>query len=129
MSSTSVKLRLPPIIKVYEAIGALGDERVRKVDDSIYYVSSSDGSKVYKVCIKENVVCSTDNGTVFKHYIGYPIISSFMLSGVLPRDRYAEKCLSGIRWRELNEGLKSYRLVLKEVFRITKERGCDNVRI
>ena len=39
--------KMPPLIKVYEAMGAVGDGRVRIVDEANALVTSSDGSKTY----------------------------------------------------------------------------------
>ena len=109
-------LRLPPRIKVLEALGALADGRVRKVGDH-YLVTSSDGSRQYvvKVDLDRRLAYSSDNGTVYRGYIGYPIISVLMLNGVLSYDEELARGLRGIPWRELNEKYKNYSAVMSVI--------------
>ena len=40
---------MPPLAKVYEALGAIGDRRVRIEDGQRASVTSSDGAKIYTV--------------------------------------------------------------------------------
>lgn len=118
-------LRQPPRIKVLEAAGALGDGRVsiaaqaqpsteKRVIEAV--VASSDGSRAYDVRIARIGysafrVYSSDNGTLLRGYVGYPIIAVMMAVDLLPRDKYVEATLTGIPWRELNERFKKYSLV------------------
>jgi len=67
--------------------------------------------------------CSTDNGTVYRGYVGYPILSLLMLKGVLTYDERIGKALKGIPWKELNEKFKKYDLVLEEIKKIASEKG------
>ena len=120
-------LRIPPQIKVLEAAGALADGRVevdRKGSTIIARVKSSEGDKTYKVIVKRvldgYLVYSDDNGTKYRKYVGYPIISVLMLVGVLPRDKEIEEALKGIPWRKLNEGYKRYSLVEEVVTNMVK---------
>ncbi len=46
--------KMPPFIKVYEALGAIGDGRVRIVDSRRALVTSSDGVKTYEVEVSED---------------------------------------------------------------------------
>ncbi len=112
-------LRMPPRIKVYEALGALADRRVTpRLEDSVVRarVVSSDGSRQYRVVVLRKhdflyYVYSNDNGTVYRRYVGYPIISVMMASGYLPYDESLAEALKGVPWRRLNEEFKKYRLV------------------
>ena len=118
-------LRQPPRIKVLEAAGALGDRRVSLAARALPLmenrvieatVASSDGSRAYDVRIARSGystfrVYSSDNGTLLRGYVGYPIIAVMMAVDLLPRDEYVEETLSGIPWRELNERFKKYSLV------------------
>jgi hypothetical protein len=120
-------LSMPPRIKVLEALGAIGDNRIDFKDDRLAIVVSSDGSRRYTVFVdsEKRTVFSTDNGTVYKGYVGYPIISVLMLKGLLPFNKeYAEK-LRGINWRSLNEKYKKYFIVEKIVKNIFKKKGGD----
>ncbi len=119
------RLSLPPRIKVLEALSALGDGRVFLKDDNKAIVVSSDGTRNYEVFvdIDRKLVSSTDNGTVYRGYIGYPIISVLMLKGVLPFNKELAVKLKGINWRHLNEKYKRYFIVEKIVKNIFRRRG------
>ncbi len=114
-----ILLRVSPRIKVYEALGALGDNRVslhKKGRVINGHVVSSDGSRVYRVLVeqKSDVVFyaySNDNGTIYRRYIGYPILSVLMYYNILPFDWSLAKILKGIKWKELNEKFKNYKAV------------------
>lgn len=117
-----MRLELPPRIKILEALGAIADGRVRKVDEH-YEVISSEGDRSYTVKINNYEVFSDDNGTKFRNYIGYPIIAVLMIEGKLQFDKNISNALKGISWRKLNETYKSYHVVEKIVKNICKEKG------
>lgn len=128
-------LKLPPKIKVLEASGSLADGRVKIISKSDYevraIVESSLGDRTYKVIIRFGQsrvlqVYSDDNGTRFRGYIGYPILSVLMLIGLLPRNSYVEESMKGIPWRILNEKFKSYERVLEEVIKIASSQKSMN---
>jgi hypothetical protein len=128
------RLSTPPRVKVLEALGALADGRVVGEGGGRFRVTSSDGSRSYSVYVESRgsgrfVACSTDNGTVFRGYVGYPIISALMVLGYLPRDAVVERALSGIPWRRLNESLKRYYLVEREVLKVVSARGVASSRV
>lgn len=127
-------LSKPPRIKVLEAVGAIGDGRVKLVGGNKALVRSSTGEKEYTVVIvKEGVdtfrVFSNDNGTVFKSYIGYPIISLLILMGELPLDNTIAKALSGIPWKELNEKYQKYAVVENIVISRAERLGVPRTTI
>ncbi len=118
-------LRKPPRIKVLEAAGAVADGRVSRVSEKFFKVLSSEGDREYRVYVdlERGEACSTDNGTTYRNYVGYPIISALLISGSLPYNPDVGKSLSGINWRRLNEAFKNYALVEEEVKKIARERG------
>ena len=130
-------LRKPPRIKYLEAAGAIADDRVKVVEKGPSkiraIVRSSMGDKVYSVVVKwrgkEIEVYSNDNGTMLRGYVGYPILSLMMLTGLLKRDETIENALRGIPWKALNERLKRYRLVEEEVYKIAMERGVTREQL
>ncbi len=107
--------RLPPKIKIYEALGAIADGRVRELGNGEWIVLSSDGSRQYHVVVHGDAVSSTDNGSVYRGYLGYPAIAVLMLLGRLPYDERYSSMLRGIPWRRWNEELGRYDLVLRRV--------------
>jgi len=120
-----VYLKNPPEIKVLEALGAIADNRVKVLNENECEVISSEGDRVYKVMIKGDLVSSNDNGTVYRNYVGYPIISCLMLLKRLPFNEKISNALRGTPWRKLNEQYKNYARVEEIVFTIAKERGIN----
>jgi len=118
-------LRLPPRIKVLEALGAIADGRITRIGGPCYRVVSSDGSREYTVYVdvERRIVYSDDNGTRFRGYTGYPIIAALMLSHVLPFNKRVAEGLKGVKWRELNEKYRRYSVVEEIVKARAAERG------
>lgn len=120
--------KIPPPIKVYEAIGAIGDGRVRPIDDThrVWEVGSSDGTKKYRVEISADgrEINSNDNASYWQGYLGYPAIAVLMARGTLHASAEATRALAGIPWKELNRRFKNdYARTTAEVARIVEERG------
>ncbi len=106
-------------------MGCIGDGRIKIEDDSAVVVGS-DGKRSYRVYWDGKLgIYSTDNGSVYRGYLGYPAIAFLMLKGVLPFDEKLAEALKGIPWRELNEKYKSYRLTEEYVREILEERGIS----
>ncbi len=120
-------LRMPPRIKVLEAAGAIADGRVEVVDDKRARVTSSEGDRVYTVYVDlaRREAYSNDNGTIYRGYIGYPIIAFLMKKGVIYYDEKVGKALEGIPWRRLNEKYKKYALVEEEVKKHASTKGVQ----
>ncbi len=123
-------MRLPPRIKVFEALGAIADDRVKILDEKRAKVVSSTGEREYDVCVnlEERKAFSTDNGTRFRGYVGYPIIAVLMLKGVLPFDKELAEALKGIPWKHLNEKYKKYAKVMELIFKELEEKGIPRER-
>ena len=121
---------MPPPIKVYEAIGAIGDGRVRPIDDTHreWEVGSSDGAKKYCVEVSADGrgISSNDNASYWQGYLGYPAIAVLIARGALHTSAEATRLLAGIPWKELNHRFKNdYARTTAEVARIVAERGGD----
>ncbi len=119
---------MPPIVKVYEAMGAIGDGRVRIVDERRALVVSSDAGKIYEVEIAGGgrEVSSNDNASYWQGYLGYPAIAVLLTRGFLQPRTAAPGALKGIPWKELNRRFKNdYGKTLSEMTRLTRERGFD----
>ncbi len=126
--STWDSWKKPPTIKVLEALGCIADGRI-KISNSTATVTSSDGSRTYLVRMVGNAVCSTDNGTKFKGYIGYPIIAFLMLKGLLPFDEEIASHLRGIPWKRLNETYKRYWIVENIIYKQLESSGIPKERV
>ena len=70
-----MKWEHPPIIKIYEALGAVADNRV-ELSENTAKVFSSSGNKFYDVSYDRdsNSIMTNDNGSYWKGYLGYPAI-------------------------------------------------------
>ena len=68
--------KIPPLIKAYEALGAIGDGRVRIEGERRATVTSSDGSKTYEVetSADGHEIASNDNASYWQGYVRYPAI-------------------------------------------------------
>jgi hypothetical protein len=126
------KWKMPPPIKVYEAIGAIGDGRVRAIDDADapggWDVASSDGAKTYRVELSADgrAISSNDNASYWQGYLGYPAIAVLMARGTLHASAEATRALAGIAWKEINRRFKNdYSRTTAEIARIVAERGGD----
>jgi hypothetical protein len=121
---------LPPIIKVYEALGAIADGRVRIADARHATVASSDGRKTYDVEVEGQTVSSNDNASYWQGYLGYPAIAVLIARGELSFFRETAEALRGIPWKELNRRFRNdYARTLAEVWRVLEERGADPMKV
>jgi len=127
-------LTRPPRIKVLEGIGAIGDGRITMLTGDKATVKSSMGDREYKVVlIREGDVVfraySNDNGTIYRGYVGYPIISFMMIKDILPLDREVMKAMTGVPWKELNEKYQKYAVVENLVLTRAEKMGVSRVVI
>ncbi|MFN7105423.1 MAG: hypothetical protein ACK4M3_02385 [Pyrobaculum sp.] len=116
-------LRPPPRVKILEALGALVDGRVHMVAEGRCEVTSSEGDRKYHVVIQGSEAYSDDNGTMYRGYVGYPIIACLMAAGVLPVDMELGKKIREVPWRKLNQQFKKYEEVMKYIYR---ERNIES---
>jgi hypothetical protein len=117
---------MPPLIKLYEAIGAIGDGRVTIVDAQDATVASSDGRKTYAIAIDGRTIFANDNASYWQGYLGYPAIAVLIARGVLSCRRETAAALRGIPWKELNRRFRNdYTRTLVEVARTLEARGAD----
>lgn len=103
-----MKWKIPEPIKIYEALGTLADDRIKKESNEIHCYSSS-GNKFYtiKYSEPENAIMSNDNGSYYKGYLGYPAIAYLMKIGKIKyNDKFAQ-ALKGIKWKDLNQKHKN----------------------
>lgn len=100
--------KLPPIIKIYEALGAIGDKRIN-VKNNTATVASSSGNKQYEVTYDPtaNAITANDNGSYWQGYIGYPAIAFLMKKGVINYDKKLAKYFSSFHWKAINTKFKN----------------------
>jgi hypothetical protein len=118
--------KMPPLIKVYEALGAVGDDRVRLLDERRAAVVSSEGDKTYAVEIEDNAVSSNDNASYWQGYLGYPAIAVLIARGPLAAPAEASRMLANIPWKEINRRYRNdYARTIAEVDEILRRRDAD----
>jgi len=120
--------KIPPLIKAYEALGAIGDGRVRIEDDRHATVTSSDLSKTYDVEMSADgrEIASNDNASYWQGYLGYPAIAVLIGRGLYTPDERTFEALRGIPWREINQRLRNdWDKTVAEVERQAAARGFD----
>jgi hypothetical protein len=118
--------KLPPQIKVLEALGSIGDERLTIHGNEASLVSS-EGDKTYRIVfdLTENAIDSDDNGSKFKGYLGYPSIAVFMLKGKLSFEPRFANALKGIAWKKLNDKYRSYAKVEAKAKEVALKHGVN----
>jgi hypothetical protein len=120
--------KIPPLIKAYEALGAIGDGRVRIVDSRRALVTSSDGTKTYEVETSEDgyEISSNDNASYWQGYLGYPAIAVLLARGLYRPPANVTDALAGIPWKTLNRKFKNdYAKTLAEVDKVLEQSGHD----
>ena len=100
--------QIPPIIKVYEALGCLADGRIQ-VDGHSAKVYSSSGNKFYTVTYdpdKNSIMCN-DNGSYWAGYLGYPGIAFLLQTSLIPYSAESAELLKDIKWKDINQNFKN----------------------
>ncbi len=121
--------KMPPLAKIYEALGAVGDGRVKPLDDTRALVTSSEGDKTYEVEVSPDgrEVSSNDNASYWQGYVGYPPIAVMLARGRYRAPASVIDALAGIPWKELNRRFRNdYAKTLAEVARQLDASGHDS---
>jgi len=124
--------KMPPIAKVYEALSAVADGRVRTVGAERAEVVSSSGDKVYTVTWSADGrrFSANDNASTWQGYTGYPIIAVLLATGRIPFDRAVAEPLAGVPWHDLNARFKrDYDAAVESVLQEIDDRGGDHTAI
>lgn len=122
------KWNMPPIAKVYEALSAVADGRVKLAGETSAEVLSSERDKTYAVkwSMDRPVITSNDNATRWQGYIGYPIIAVLLQAGRIPYDPAAAAELAAVPWHALNKQFRrDYDAAVGHVLAQLRERGGD----
>ena len=120
--------KFPPIVKIYEALGAVADGRVAEANDHSATVTSSSGDKNYTVEWADNFewITSNDNASFWQGYVGYPIIAVLLKKGVLHFDEKTAEFLKGVPWKKINTKHKNkFDKTIDEVLENVREHGGD----
>jgi len=115
-------------VKVYEALGAIGDGRVRIENSRRAFVTSSDAAKTYEVETSADgrEIASNDNASYWQGYLGYPAIAVLLARGMYRAPANVTDALAGIPWKELNRKFKNdYAKTIAEVEQELEQSGHD----
>lgn len=95
---------VPPVIKVYEALGAVVDGRLEIAGTTAKCYSSS-GNKFYNIQYDaaNNAIMVNDNGSYWKGYLGYPAIAYLFQIGVLEYNAELASHFKDIAWKDINQ--------------------------
>jgi hypothetical protein len=101
--------KVPPIIKVYEALGAVVDDDRLEIAGNTAKCYSSSGNKFYDVTYspEQNAIMVNDNGSYWKGYLGYPAIAYLLKIGVLEFRPELAGHFKGILWKDINQTYKN----------------------
>ncbi len=128
MAMSATQWKMPPLVKVYEALGAIGDGRVRIEDSRRATVVSSDESKTYEVETSEDgrEIASNDNASYWQGYVGYPAIAVLLARGFYRPPANVTDALAGVAWKELNRKFKNdWARPIAEVEKNLEQAGHD----
>ncbi|MBP7146937.1 MAG: hypothetical protein KBD01_05285 [Acidobacteria bacterium] len=123
---------VPPRAKVFEALGALADGRVRLLDGRTAEVLSSSRDRTYRVTWSEDgrAIGSNDNASIWRGYAGYPILAVLMARGLLDYDPRVASLLAGVPWKQLNGRFRNrYDDAVASVLRGLEADGVDTAPI
>jgi len=122
---------MPPKIKIYEALGAIGDRRIELDGDNAKLYSSS-GNKFYIIRYnsENNEIYSNDNASFFVGYLGYPAIAFLFARGLLQYDVKIAEALTGIKWKDINQRHKNnFEKTMLEVNSILESKGFNPEKV
>jgi hypothetical protein len=116
----------PPKAKIYEALSAVADGRVKPVGGEIAEVVSSDGTKTYHVEWSPdlNRITSNDNASYWQGYMGYPIIAVLIVLGKLDYKTKVADVLAGVPWKQINRQFRNdYAKAIESVLDTLEAKG------
>jgi hypothetical protein len=122
------KWKLPPKAKIYEALSAVADNRVKIIGKTTAEVTSSSLDKTYTVTWNEDLsqITSNDNASFWQGYLGYPILAVLMETGTVSFNKKIAKDLAGIPWKGINKQFRNdYDKAVESVLIALKDKGVD----
>lgn len=124
----------PHIAKVYEALTAIADKRIKldPKNPNVAYCASSSRGKEYTVEYdpETGAMMSNDNSAFYTDMLSYPMIALLMLKGRIEFDDNLPESLRGIYWKQLNQKFRNdYDEAINYALNELKEKGEDVAKI
>lgn len=100
--------KYPSATKIYEALGAVADNRI-EVSGNTGTCYSSSGNKHYDITYDPilNAIMSNDNTSYWTGELGYPAVAFLLKSGVLEYRHDLAELLKGVAWKDINQKFKN----------------------
>jgi len=122
-----MKWQHPKIIKVYEALGTIADERL-EINKNAGKSYSSSKNKFYTITYDPtfNAIMCNDNSSYFRDTLGYPAIAFLMKKGILEYNEEYGNALKGIKWKDTNQKNKNdFDKTKDQIDQMLKEKEID----
>ncbi|TAK96974.1 hypothetical protein EPO05_00405 [Patescibacteria group bacterium] len=119
--------KLPPQIKIYEALGCIGDGRIELIGEGAKVYSSS-GQKFYTVNYdaQQQAIMANDNGSYWQGYLGYPAIAYLLKAGIIKFNSIYAEALRGIAWKDINTQFKNdFEKTVSQVHEMLLGKGIE----
>lgn len=116
---------MPPTVRIYEALGAIGDNRI-EIDGNSGKLYSSSRGKYYTITYnpEKNEIYANDNASFFAGYLGYPAIAFILKKGIIPYNKDTAEALAGIAWKDINQKNKNdFARTMVEVEKVLEIKG------
>ena len=123
---------LPPKYKIYEALGAVADDRIEIIDLDSKIIEarqySSSRQKYYTILYDpaQNQIMPNDNATWYVGYLGYPAISLLLFVGKIKYDTSLLPYFVNIPFKDINQKHKNdFNQANLEIVAMILARGLD----
>jgi len=100
----------PRLAKIYEALGAVADDRVELNESkNEAKVFSSSGSKYYTVSWNDDFsqMMANDNAAYYVGELSYPMIAVLLVKGKVSFNSEIISKLKNIKWKDINKKFKN----------------------
>jgi hypothetical protein len=100
----------PHVSKIYEALGAIGDNRIEfAISENEAKIYSSSKTKFYTVKWNDDLtqMMANDTSAYWQGKLSYPMIAILMVKGKIQFDPKLPEILKGIEWKEVNKKFKN----------------------
>lgn len=120
----------PHISKIYEALGAIGDNRIEIIEDrNEAKVYSSSRNKFYTVLWNDDLsqMMTNDSSAYWQGNLSYPMIAILLLRNKIQHNPTLPKLLKGFEWKEINTRFKNdYDKTVEFILEEIDNKGGDS---